>query len=111
MENTEKQPPIISRKDKGISFSVFKRNSNGKDYYAISLQRSYKKKDDTDWTRETIHLFADDLLVLSNLAQCTYTDLVALQRKKAKAEVKQAWEKSQGAELPDSAFDDPIPFE
>lgn len=111
MENIEKQPPIISRKDKGISFSVFKRNSNGKDYYSICLQRSYKKKDATEWTRETINLFPDELLMLSNLAQCTYTDLVALQRKQAKQTVKQAWEQSQGAELPDSAFDDPIPFE
>ncbi|MBO7733080.1 MAG: hypothetical protein J6S67_11020 [Methanobrevibacter sp.] len=77
----EKQPPVINRKDKGISFSVFKRESNGKQYYSVCLQRSYKKKDATEWTRETINLFPDELLMLSNLAQCTYTDLVALSRK------------------------------
>lgn len=74
--------PIISRKDSNLSFSVFKNTTqDGKVYYSIQFQRSYKKKGAQDWTRETINLFPDDLLKVSNLASVTYTDIVADTRK------------------------------
>lgn len=72
------EKPIIQRKDGNISMSVFYNQTNdGKGYYSIQLQRSYKKKDDQDWTRETINMFPEDLLKLENIAGCTYTDIKA----------------------------------
>ena len=70
--------PIIQRKDGNISMSVFyNHTTDGKGYYSIQLQRSYKKKDDQDWTRETISMFPEDLLKLENMSGCTYTDIKA----------------------------------
>ena len=70
--------PIIQRKDGNISMSVFYNpTTDGKGYYSIQLQRSYKKKDDQDWTRETISMFPEDLLKLENISGCTYTDIKA----------------------------------
>lgn len=72
------EKPIIQRKDGNISMSVFyNATEDGKGYYSIQLQRSYKKKDDQDWTRETINMFPEDLLKLENISGCTYTDIKA----------------------------------
>ena len=72
------EKPIIQRKDGNINMSVFyNATKDGKGYYSIQLQRSYKKKDDQDWTRETINMFPEDLLKLENIAGCTYTDIKA----------------------------------
>lgn len=69
--------PIIQKKNKNFNFSVFtNKNQDGKTYYSIQLQRSYKNKDTDEWIRETINLFPDDLLKLSNLAANTYTAIL-----------------------------------
>ena len=74
--------PIIQRKDGNLNFSVFSNQTNdGKTYYSIQFQRSYKRKGSDDWTRETVNLFPDDLLKLSSLASVTYTDIIAHTRK------------------------------
>ena len=68
--------PIIQKRDKNLSISVFPNNTpDGKAYYSIQLQRSYMKKGQQDWTRETINLFTDDLLPLAQLASDTYTKI------------------------------------
>lgn len=76
------EKPIIQRKDSNLSFAVFKNETeDGKTYYSIQFQRSYKKKDSEEWTQEKVKLFPDDLLKVSNLASVIYTDLVAYSRK------------------------------
>jgi hypothetical protein len=76
------EKPIIQRKDGNLNFSVFAKTSqDGKTYYSISFQRSYKKKGTEEWNRETVNMFPDDLLKLSSLASVTYTDIVAHTRK------------------------------
>lgn len=68
--------PIITKRDKNLSISVFQNETNdGKKYYSIQLQRSYLKKGETEWTRETINLFKDDLLPLSKLSSDVYGDI------------------------------------
>lgn len=75
--------PIISRRDGNISMSVFYNiGTDGKSYYSIQLQRSYKKKDAQDWTREDVTMFPDDLLKLENIARCTYTDIKSDENKR-----------------------------
>lgn len=94
------EKPIINRRDGNISISVFKKEKDGKGYYSVCLQRSYKAKDAQDWTREQINLFPDDLLKLANLSRCAYTDIVAhAQQNKATA-----------TEYPAQTFDDAVPF-
>ena len=97
----EKTLPIISRRDRNINISVFKNTKDdGKDYYSVCLQRSYKKQGEEEWTRETINLFPDDLLKLANLSRCAYTDIVAhAQQNKATA-----------TEYPAQTFDGDVPF-
>lgn len=70
--------PIIQKRDKNLSISVFTNVTNdGKSYHSIQLQRSYKKKGQQDWTRETINLFKDDLLPLSQILSDTYSRIVS----------------------------------
>jgi hypothetical protein len=98
---TEKTLPIISRRDRNINISVFKKTKDdGKDYYSVCLQRSYKKQGEEEWTRETINLFPDDLLQLENLARCVYTDIISYVQK----------QKKQTTEFPSQPLDDDIPF-
>ena len=92
--------PVITRKDKNLNFSVFRNTTpDGRAYYSIQLQRSYKKKDAQDWTHETINLFPDDLLKLANLSSVTYTDIVADTRKRKGTPTYTA-----------PVFDDGVPF-
>ena len=73
-----KEKPIIQRRDGNITMSVFYNTTDdGKGYYSVRLQRSYKKKGSEEWTQEKINLFTDDLLRLENIAGCTYTDIKA----------------------------------
>ena len=79
--------PVIKLNDKGISIAVFEfKNDFGKTFSA-NLQRSYKKKDSEEWTREEIHCYEDDLLKIANLCTQTYNAIVAA-RKVATPEVK-----------------------
>lgn len=78
--------PVIQLRDKGLSISVFeKETADNKKYYSVCLQKSYIKKGDTDYTRETINLFSDDLPKLSILASTAYVD--TLNQKPAPANV------------------------
>lgn len=69
--------PIITKRDKNISISVFQNETkDGKKYVSVQLQRSFMKKGSTEWSRETINLFKEDLLALAQLASDTYTDII-----------------------------------
>lgn len=71
--------PIINERDVLLSTSVFPRDVeiNGKQrtFYSVSVQRAYKKKGDTDYTRESINLDSDDLLKMANLLTETYNEI------------------------------------
>ena len=81
--------PVIQARDKGLSISVFEKEK----YYSVCLQRSYKKKGDADYTRETINLFADDLPKLAVLANKVYADILNQKPAPANAE-KTSWDNS-----------------
>lgn len=69
--------PIIQKRDKNLSVSVFvNQTTDGKSYHSIQLQRSYKKKGQQDWTRETINLFKEDLLPLAQIVSDAYSEIV-----------------------------------
>ena len=94
--------PIIQKRDKNLSVSVFvNQTPDGKQYNSIQLQRSFKKKGAQDWTRETINLFKEDLLPLAQIVSDTYTRLT---EEEAISKVVQAQEKQ------DKPFDDAIPL-
>ena len=60
--------PIIQHRDKNLSIAVFLNTTKeGKEYKSIQLQRSYKKKGQDEWIRETINLFPEDLEPLGQL--------------------------------------------
>lgn len=69
--------PVIKNRDLGISTAVFEwTNQDGKKTYSVSLQRSYKKKDEEKYTEETINMYPEDLLKVANLLARTYNDLL-----------------------------------
>lgn len=84
--------PIINERDVLLSTSVFTRtvevNGKQKTFYSVSVQRSYKKKSDADYTRESINLDSDDLLKMANLLTETYNDIRKLANTPKPAQVK-----------------------
>lgn len=78
--------PIIKLRDYGVSTAVFEWDRDGKKSYSISLQRSYKKKDEKEYTNETINIYPEDLLRYAYLLQKTYgayNDYIQSMREKA----------------------------
>lgn len=84
--------PIINERDVLLSTSVFPRtvDINGKQrtFYSVSIQRAYKKKGDTEYTRESINLDSDDLLKMANLLTETYNEIRKLANTPKPAQVK-----------------------
>lgn len=70
MENNEKQKqqPIFTLRDRGLSAGTFISPYG----FSINIQKSWKKKDEEGYNRETLHLFEDDLLRLAELLRQTY---------------------------------------
>ena len=66
--------PILQNRDRALSCSVFKKESDKGSYYSICLQRSHKQGD--EWKREQINLFAEDLLKIANICTKTYNDIL-----------------------------------
>lgn len=71
--------PITQEKDRLLSTSIFTRTAdiNGRHvtFYSVSVQRAYKKKGDTEYTRESINLDSEDLLKMANLLTETYNSI------------------------------------
>ena len=79
--------PIIKIRDTKLSSAVFEYDGQyGKNYQAC-VQRSYKKKDATEYTNEVINLYEDDLLKMANLCIQTYNRILALKYGPAKTTV------------------------
>lgn len=69
--------PIITKRDKNLSISVFQNETkDGKKYVSSKLQRSFMKKGSTEWITETITLYKEDFLPLAQLASDTYTCII-----------------------------------
>ena len=70
--------PVIKLSDRGLSIGVFEyKNQDGSVNMSCNIQRSYKKKDAQEWTRENINCYDDDLLKIANLCTETYNAIRA----------------------------------
>lgn len=80
--------PIFSIRDRLLSASCFRKTYTREDgsygvLYSVCLQRAYKKKGESEYTREQINLTPDDLLKLARLCTTAYgktVDAAALDR-------------------------------
>lgn len=99
--------PIIKIRDSKLSSAVFEYDGQyGKNYQAC-VQRSYKKKDATEYTNEVINLYEDELLKMANLCIQTYNDIISLKYEQAKTSVPPT---ATEATQPTTDSDDGIPF-
>lgn len=88
MENNNK-PPVVKNFDRGVDIACWEKVSNeGKEYYSITLSRKYKDKNGEE-KKETLHLFPEDLLAVSEIVRITYNDLMAYKYKKYKTQKNQ----------------------
>ena len=70
--------PIIQKRDKNLSVSVFvNQTEDGKSFTSFTLQRSYKKKGEEEWTRETIHLDKKEVLPCAQILSNAYSEDVS----------------------------------
>jgi len=107
MEN--KQQPIISTQDRALRIGVFKFfNPDGSENLSVNIQRSFKKKDAQDWTREEIHCYDDDLLRMANLCTRVYNAIQTYRAKNAQQK-QQAPAQAPAAAAP-AQNDNEIPF-
>ena len=107
------QPPIMTIRDRKLSASIFEREKDGKKFYGICVQRSFKRDKNSDkWEREQINLFSDDLLKLSLLLQTTYNRLIEYaQQNKAPTTTAADYQAAKdGWDAGQQGFDDDIPF-
>lgn len=109
---SEKQPPILTFRDKSFSASVFKKEHDSKTFYGICIQRSYKRNKESDkWEREQINIFPEDLLRLSALLQDTYRKILDYsQAKKPTTTAVEYQAAKEGWDAQEDGFDDDIPF-
>lgn len=100
--------PVVKLKDFGVSTAIFEWERDGKKSYSIALQRSYKKKDEKEYTNETINLYPEDLLKFAHILTRTYDAYNAYAYGEGKKqEVKSAPAQQQSAQ---SVTEDDIPF-
>lgn len=106
--------PIIKIKDRGLSIGVFEyRNPDGSTSISCDVQRSYKKKDAQDWTRENIHCYEDDLLKIANICTRTYNAIMNHRDKRAQDKAQSQAPAQAPAAAPaqsQAPTDDEIPF-
>ena len=111
MSNNE---PIIKIRDRGISIGVFEFvNQDGTKNISCDIQRSFKKKDAQDWTRENIRCYEDDLLKIANICTRAYNAIMSHRAKNVTTQAPvQAQEPvaPKSPDMPDQGFDDEIPF-
>lgn len=100
--------PVIKIKDRGLSIGVFEyKNQDGSISLSCDLQRSFKKKDAQDWTRENIHCYEDDLLKIANICTRAYN---AIMTKRSKPVAAPAQPAPAPAPAAAPATEDEIPF-
>lgn len=102
--------PVIKLSDRALSIGVFVfKNQDGTENISCDIQRSYKKKDAQDWTRENIHCYEDELLKIANICTRAYNAICNRRASKPKAQAP-----AQQAPAPSPAqapVDDEIPFD
>lgn len=102
---TEKSLPIIQERDRAYSISIFKREKDGKTFYGACIQRSFKRDENSDWEREQINLFPEDLLNLSALCIETHNTLRKYRNENKPQKASSSYPQSSYEPL-----DDDIPF-
>ena len=96
-------PPIIKIQDRSLAMGIFEYvNQDGSKSISCDLQRSYKRKDAQEWTRESIHCYEDDLLKIANICTRAYNAIVSHRSKSSQAQ--------QPAAKQPAPADDEIPF-
>lgn len=77
-KNKMSNQPVVQTRDRNLSASVFSREvdlkGDGKlvPMYSIAVQRSYKRKGEDQFQRETINLNLDDCLRFAELLRTIY---------------------------------------
>ncbi len=75
--------PVVQTRDRNLSASVFVRevdlkgDGNLVPMYSICVQRSYKRKGETEYQRETINLNLDDCLRFAEMLRTIYHKTLA----------------------------------
>lgn len=64
--------PVKSHKDGWFSASIFEGEYDGRKTYNVSIQKGFKRKDSDEVEYQTISLFPEDLLKLSQLCERAY---------------------------------------
>lgn len=65
--------PIKTLRDGAIKTAVFEQQTtDGRTSYSVVLERSFKKKDSTEWESQKLNIFAEDLLKIASLCERTY---------------------------------------
>lgn len=101
--------PIIKLRDRTLSAAVFEfKNQDGSVNLSVNIQRSFKKKGESDYTTEEIHCYEDDLLKFANLCTQTYNQIIN-SRAATGAPAKSTTTQSD-APTSAPAVDDDIPF-
>ena len=101
---SESNKPYYTARDRGLSVTFFKHENDGKTLFGVNIQRSYKPKDGTDWKRDKINLFLEELLPLSALIQRAYGGFV--HQRQIDAEVAKA---NGVGNFPQSSYEDQTP--
>lgn len=70
--------PVKSHKDGWFSASVFEGEYDGRKTYNVSIQKGFKRKDSDEVEYQTISLFPEDLLKLSQLCERAYGSVLDL---------------------------------
>lgn len=111
----EKQKPIIQKRDRLLSASVFAREAdfkgdgNMQTVYSVCLQRSYRKKSENKWFQESINLSPDECLRTANLLMAVYNTTVEYVSAHKKQNTTPDYP-AQSMDTPSADFDDEIPF-
>lgn len=104
--------PIIKFKDRTLNIGVFEFvNQDGSRSFSCDLQRSYKKKDAEEYTRENIHCYEEDLLKIANICTRAYNAIMSHRAKIAQTQQPAAKQPTPApAPAPAPIDDDDIPF-
>lgn len=90
--------PIKKIRDRGLSIAIFQHDKN----LSFSLQKSWKKKDSEEFESQTMILFEDDMLRLSELLRKAYNESIDLRGSPT--------QNKQQTESLSEAVEDEIPF-
>ena len=104
--------PIIKLRDRTLSVAVFEfKNQDGSVNLSVNIQRSFKKKGESEYTVEEIHCYEDDLLKIANLCTRAYAQICNSRNGGAGVvNDKPAAAPAQTAAPAQSLVDDDIPF-